>query len=117
MGDNNPHSKTCNFLRNVPESHGSGWILDSFAGSKHRKMYMRFVTWKVRSLSRAGSLKMKVREFGKCKLDLEGVHEVRWEGSTERAEDYTFFYGQGNGDHQLGSVFLYIRESYQRLGQ
>jgi hypothetical protein len=40
-------------------------------------------------------------ELGKCKLDLVGVQEVRWEeGGTERAEDCTFFYGQGNGDHQ-----------------
>jgi hypothetical protein len=35
------------------------------------------------------------------------VQEVRWENmGTERAEDYTFFYGQGNGDHQLGTRFF-----------
>jgi exonuclease III len=27
-------------------------------------------------------------------------------GGTERAEDYTFFYGAGNEDHQLGTGFL-----------
>jgi hypothetical protein len=27
-------------------------------------------------------------------------------GGTERAEDYTFFYGQWNGDHQLGTGFF-----------
>jgi hypothetical protein len=44
------------------------------------------------------------REFGKYKLDLVGVQEVRWEkGGTERAEYNTFFYGQGNVDHQLGT--------------
>jgi hypothetical protein len=47
-----------------------------------------------------------------------GVQEVRWEkGGTERAQDYTFFHGQGNGDHQVGTGFLYMRESYQRLGE
>jgi hypothetical protein len=47
-----------------------------------------------------------VRELGKYKLDLVGVQEVRWEKSgTEWAEDYTFFYGQGNGDNQLGTGF------------
>jgi hypothetical protein len=34
-------------------------------------------------------------------------------GGIERAEDYTFFYGEGNGDHQLGTG--YIRESYHSL--
>jgi hypothetical protein len=36
-----------------------------------------------------------------------GVQEVRWEnGGTERSDDYTFFYGQENGDHQLGTGFF-----------
>jgi hypothetical protein len=40
-----------------------------------------------------------------------GVQEVRWEkGGTERAEDYTFFYGQGNGVHQLQTgIFVHKR--------
>jgi hypothetical protein len=40
---------------------------------------------------------MVARELGKCKLGLVGVQEVRWDkGGTERAEDYTFFYGARN---------------------
>jgi hypothetical protein len=39
------------------------------------------------------------------------------EGGTERAEDFTFFYGKGNEDHQLGTVFSRIRQSYQQLGE
>jgi hypothetical protein len=65
-------------------------------------MDMRFGAWNVSSLYRTGSLKTVARELGKCKLDLVRVQEVRWEkGDTERAKDYTFFYGEENGDHQL----------------
>jgi exonuclease III len=70
-------------------------------------MDMRFGTWNVRSLYRSGYLKTVARELGKYKLDLVRVQEVRWDkGSTERAEDYTFFYGAGNEDHQLGTGLL-----------
>jgi exonuclease III len=70
-------------------------------------MDMRFGTWNVRSLRRTGSLKTVARELWKYKLGILGVQEVRWEKSgTECVQDYTFFYGEGNGDHQLGTVFF-----------
>jgi exonuclease III len=70
-------------------------------------MDMRFGTWNVRSLYGIGSLTTVPRELGKYKLDLVGVQEIRWEkGVTERAADYTFFSGQGNGDNQLGTGFF-----------
>ena len=40
---------------------------------------MRFGTWNVRRLYRAGSLTTAARELTENKLDLVGVQEVMWE--------------------------------------
>jgi len=40
---------------------------------------MRFGTWKVRGLYRAGSLTAAARELAIYKLDIVGVQEVRWD--------------------------------------
>jgi hypothetical protein len=40
-----------------------------------------------------------------------GVQEVRWEGSgTEPAGEYIFFYGKGNENHELGTVFFFVHK-------
>jgi exonuclease III len=70
-------------------------------------MDMRFGTWNVRSMYRAGSLRAVEEEISKYKLDLVRVQEVRWDGGvTERAKEYTFFYGKGNENYELSTDFF-----------
>jgi hypothetical protein len=73
-------------------------------------MDMRFGTWNVRSMYRAGSLRPVGEEILKHKLDLEGVQEVSWDrGGTEPPGEYTHFFGKGNENHELGTGFLHSR--------
>jgi len=53
---------------------------DTLLRPKQWKMDMRFGTWNVGSLYRAGSLTAAAaRELTMYKLDLMGVQEVRWD--------------------------------------
>jgi hypothetical protein len=59
-------------------------------------MDMRFGTWNVRSMYRAGSLRTVGEEISKYNLDLVGVQEVSYDGGgTKLAGEYTFFNGEG----------------------
>jgi hypothetical protein len=70
------------------------------------KENMRLGTWNVRSKYRAGSLRAVAEEISK--YTLVRLQEVRWDGGgTERAGEYTFFYGKGNENYELGTDFFF----------
>jgi hypothetical protein len=72
---------------------------------------MRFGMRNIRGLYKAGSFTAAARELARYKLDLVGVQEVRWDKEgTVRARDYNCFYGEGNGNNQLGTGFWYTTE-------
>ena len=72
---------------------------------------VRFGTWKVRSLYRADSLSIVIRELARYKLELLGVQEVSYEkAGMVSAGDSNFFYGKWKENHQMGTGFLYTTE-------
>jgi hypothetical protein len=76
---------------------------------KLRNIDMRFGTWDVRSLCRAGLLMTVVKEISNYNLDLVGL-QVRWDsGGTKPTGKYTFFYGKGNENHNQIQVFFVLK--------
>jgi len=56
---------------------GGGVFLEETSRTIQREM--KIGTWNVRTLYRAGSLKLAARELARYKLDVVGVQEVRWD--------------------------------------
>jgi exonuclease III len=68
---------------------------------------MRFGTWNVRSLYRAGSLTAAARELARYKLDFMGLQEVRWDkGGMVRAGYYNFFPWKRRQKSSIGNRFF-----------
>jgi hypothetical protein len=66
-------------------------------------MDMRLGTWNIGSLYRVASLMTVSTELSRYRLDLVEV-QVRWEGSGNApAGEYTFCYGKGNKNHEMGT--------------
>ena len=77
---------------------------------------MRFGTWNVRSLYRAGSLIAATRELARYKLDLVGVQQVRWDkGAQYDQRIINFSMDKETKIINLEQDFLYTTEYYQQL--
>jgi hypothetical protein len=87
-----------------------GEFLEKITCSKWKRDLL-LGTWNVRSLYRAGSLTAAARKLARYKSNLVGVQKVRWDKErTAKAGEYSFLFGKGNENHQLGRVILYITE-------
>jgi hypothetical protein len=63
--------------------------------------------WNIRSLCKAGYVMTVSKELSSCELDLIEVQEVKCDGGgTEPAGEYTYFYGKGNRNNELGTGFF-----------
>jgi len=82
-------------------------FLEKVSRSRKRNRDILLGTWNVRSLYRAGSLRAAASELARYKLDLMGVQELRWDKEgTVKAGDYSFIYGKGNENLQLGTAIF-----------
>jgi hypothetical protein len=81
--------------------------MDSVEQPRQWKMDMRLEIWNIMSPYRGSVLKIVVRELVKYKLDLVAIQEVRWDSSgSEVADHCTFFVGNENVNHCLGTGFF-----------
>jgi exonuclease III len=70
-------------------------------------LHMRFGKWNIRSLYKEGLLKTEASKLAKYKLDLVAVQEVTWnKDGSQQADNYTFYYGNGNANHHSGTSFF-----------
>ena len=75
--------------------------------SDKRKRDKRIGTWNVRSVYRAGSLTAAARELARCKLDLVGVQDVRWDkDGTVREGDYNFLLWERKRKSSIGNLWV-----------
>jgi len=76
-------------------SHRKTWTwTDTLERPKQWKRDVRFGTWNIRILYRSGFLTAAARKLARCKSNLVGLQEVRWDkGDMVRAGDYNFFFG------------------------
>jgi hypothetical protein len=58
-------------------------------------MHMKFGTWNVRIMYRVGSLITVSTELYRCRLDLLGVQEFRWEGGATEPAEHTLSIERG----------------------
>ncbi|PNF16732.1 hypothetical protein B7P43_G00856 [Cryptotermes secundus] len=65
---------------------------------------MRFRTWNVRIMYRAGSLRAVAVEIPKYNLDLVGIHDFRWDGVDIEPCEYNVYFKLTTGNESLHEI-------------
>uniref|UniRef100_A0A8D8PQH9 Craniofacial development protein 2 n=1 Tax=Cacopsylla melanoneura TaxID=428564 RepID=A0A8D8PQH9_9HEMI len=60
---------------------------------------IRFETWNVKTMARAGKLQNTIQEMKRLKVQVMGISEMRWPGSGAVVEDEYKVYYSGTGDN------------------
>lgn len=73
---------------------------------------MRFGTWNVRTLYRAGAAEELTRELVEYQMDITAIQEIRWpgEGTLEQNGMIIIYGGNTQNKHELGTGFVIKKE-------
>lgn len=78
---------------------------------------LRFGTWNIRTLYRAGALQTLTNELKRYRMDIVALQEIRWTGNGEqKLDDYMLLYGGNTTErHELGTGFMIKRKLWNSL--
>ncbi|XP_026476325.1 craniofacial development protein 2-like [Ctenocephalides felis] len=77
----------------------------------HITFFPELATWNVRTMMRAGKLENLKREMDKCKVDVVGLSEVRWQGQGKTESDGFTMYYSGGDKSERGVAVMCENES------
>ena len=78
---------------------------------------MRFGTWNIRTLYRAGAAEELTQELVEYTMDITAIQEIRWpgEGTLEQNGMIIIYGGNTQNKHELGTGFVIKKELWGNI--